>query len=366
MENRYRAEELFGFCEDVFLALGFATADAHAAAEVLNQADRRGIDSHGIARLEGYARLVEAGRIRPSANPRTIHQTPSTANLDGDGGLGLVVARRAMEQAIDKAHTAGSGWTAVHNSSHFGIAYAHAALALEHDMIGMAFTNASPLVEPAGAVEPALGTNPICVVYPAGRYPPVAIDMATTTVANGKLEIAARWGRQLPEGWAIDAEGAPSHDPAVLSQQGSLLPLGSDPEHSFHKGYALGGMVDLFSGVLSGANFGPWVPPFVPFLEPHQRPVGKGIGHFVGCWRVDAFRPPQEYREAIDRWIEGMKSRRARPATEVLVPGEPERRVEEIRLREGVPIHPKVEAALQRLADRWSVALPDALSTSRS
>ena len=360
-QDRFAPHALQSFCEQVFIEIGFPSEEARTAARVLNQADLRGIDSHGIARLEGYVRLVRQNRIKPQAQPHYLHETPSTATLDADEGLGLAVAQGAMHKAIEKAHTVGSGWVAIQNSSHFGIAYAHAALALPHNMIGVAFTNASPLVAPAGAVQPALGTNPICTVFPAGRYDPVVIDMATTTVANGKLEIAARQGKALPEGWAQDANGAVSLDPKSLANGGTLLPLGSDPQRSSHKGYALGGMVDLLSGVLSGANFGPWVPPFVSFLDPGTQSVGKGIGHFVGCWRVDAFRALPAYHAAIDHWVEAMKSRKPAEGQEVLVPGEPEMRIQQARRQHGIPLHPKVMASLQKLSASLSLQPPSAL-----
>lgn len=358
----YEASELRSFCSSVLRRLGFSPENAQTAATVLNLADVRGIDSHGIARLPGYVRLVHQGRIRPDAQPHFIHETPSTATLDADEGLGLAVAQNAMRKAIHKAKTAGSGWVAIQNSSHFGIAYAHAALALEENMIGVAFTNASPLVAPAGGVQPALGTNPICMAFPAGRFDPVVVDMATTTVANGKLEIAARQGYPLPEGWAQDHRGASSSDPGALARGGTLLPLGSDMLRSSYKGYALGGMVDILSGVLSGANFGPWVPPFVSFLEPDAHPVGKGIGHFLGCWRVDAFRPLPAYHAAMDHWIEAMKSARPADGQQVLIPGEPERRTQARREAEGVPLHPKVVASLHELAHALQIHPPTAMA----
>ena len=164
-------------------------------------ADLRGIDSHGVARLSGYVRLWEVKRINTSPEIKIIHETPSTAVVDGDSGLGLVVAPNAMQVAIDKAKNAGTGWVSVQNSNHFGIAGYHAMMALEHDMIGIAFTNASPLVSPTYSVERLLGTNPVCVVIPAGEEPPFVADMATTTAANGKLEILQRKGGVAPLGW---------------------------------------------------------------------------------------------------------------------------------------------------------------------
>ena len=250
------------FTEQVFLAMGCPEADARLAAQVLLSADLRGIDSHGIARLNGYVRLADLGRLNPKPQATIVHETPSTAVLDGDAGLGLVIAPQAMGIAIAKARLAGTGWVAVRNSNHFGIAGFHAMLALEHDMIGFVMTHAAPLVAPTFSKDKLLGTNPIAIAIPALTQPPFVMDLATTTAAYGKLEILQRKGMDTPTGWVQDADGQPATDAFAIKNGGALLPLGGDREHGSHKGYALGAWVDIFSGVLSGANYGPWVPPF--------------------------------------------------------------------------------------------------------
>ncbi|MEI6596205.1 MAG: Ldh family oxidoreductase, partial [Bacteroidota bacterium] len=247
--------------------------DASLAADVLLAADLRGIDSHGVARLSGYVRLHETKRANMKPNWKIIHETPSTATIDADNGLGLVVAPKAMEIAISKAKNVGTGWVAIQNSNHFGIAAYHAMMALEHDMIGVAMTNASPLVAPTFSKERMLGTNPMCYVFPAGKYLPFVADMATSSAANGKLEIAQRTGKSIPKGWVQDADGNDSIDADELKKGGALLPLGSSNEAG-HKGYALASVVDIFTAVLSGANYGPWVPPFVSFLDPVENLPG--------------------------------------------------------------------------------------------
>src|SRR5690606_29360324 len=180
------------FTKNIFLKMGCSEADAKTAAHVLLSADLRGVDSHGVARLSGYVRLWEAGRINPNPKIKIVHETPSTGVVDGDSGLGLVVAPFAMQLAIDKAKTAGTGWVSVKNSNHYGIAGIHAMQALQHDMVGISLTNASPLVSPTFSAERLLGTNPIAVAIPAKNQPPFVADMATTTAANGKLEILQR------------------------------------------------------------------------------------------------------------------------------------------------------------------------------
>src|SRR4051812_17039940 len=238
-------DQLFSFSKNVFRKIGCSDADAELAANVLLSADMRGIDSHGIARLSGYVRLWDVKRINAQPKINIIHETPSTATVDGDSGLGLVVAPAAMKIAIDKARNVGTGWVSVQNSNHFGIAGYHAMMALEEDMIGICMTNASPLVSPTFSIERLLGTNPICVAIPAGEEPPFVGDMATTTAANGKLEILQRKNGVAPVGWIQNKDGNVSTNPYELKAGGALLPLGSDKEHGSHKGYILGSVVDI-------------------------------------------------------------------------------------------------------------------------
>jgi L-2-hydroxycarboxylate dehydrogenase (NAD+) len=349
-------EELLSFTIDIFRKIGCPKKDAHTAALALLSADLRGIDSHGIARLIGYVRLQEAGRANTRPEIRIIHETPSTAVVDGDSGLGLVVAPFAMQIAIDKARNVGTGWVSVQNSNHFGIAGYHALRAVKEDMIGIAMTNASALVAPTFSLERLLGTNPICVAVPAGEEPPFVADLATTTAANGKLEILQRKGEPVPPGWVQDKEGRPSTDPHVLKSGGALLPLGGDREHGSHKGYALGAVVDILSAVLSGANYGPWVPPFPAYVPMPTGMPGKGIGHFFGAMRVDAFRPAADFKQDMDKWIRRFRSATPVPGHEkVLIPGDPEREMEAERLAKGIPLLPAVVEELKELAAKLGV-----------
>jgi LDH2 family malate/lactate/ureidoglycolate dehydrogenase len=347
---------LRSFAESVFLSMGCSNADAKLSADVLLKADLRGIDSHGVARLAGYVRLWEKKRINPTPNITIVHQTPTTATVDGDAGLGLVVAPFAMKLAIEKAQQFGSGWVSVRNSNHFGIAAYHTLMAVEKDMIGFAMTNASPLVAPTFSNERLLGTNPMCYAFPAGKYPPVVVDMATSAAANGKLEIAQRLGKPVPEGWIQDASGAYTTDSHGLKKGGSLLPLGSDREHGSHKGFGLSATVDILSAVLSGANYGPWVPPFVAFLEPSTDPVGKGIGHFLGAMRVDGFRPVDEFKSHLDNWIERFKSATTiNPNQKVVIPGEPEMEAYAETRINGIPVVDAVVNDLNGLAEKFGL-----------
>ncbi len=348
--------DLHNFTRAVFEKIGCKEADALLAANVLLSADLRGIDSHGIARLSGYVRLWEAGRINAHAEVSIMHQTLSTATIDGDSGLGLIVAPRAMEIAIEKAKTAGTGWVSVQNSNHFGIAGYHAMMALKEDMIGIAMTNASPLVAPTFSIDRLLGTNPICVAIPAGKEPAFVLDMATTTAANGKLEILQRKGGRAPEGWIQDKEGKPSTDPHALKSGGALLPLGGDREHGSHKGYGLGAVVDIFSAILSGANYGPWVPPFPAYVPMPINMPGKGLGHFFGAMRIDAFRPASEFKLHMDLWISRFRAAKTTDAQyQVIIPGEPEMEMEKDRSIVGIPLVASVTDELRELSQKFEI-----------
>lgn len=355
---KFTFSDLFDFTKEVFLSMGCPAADAELSANVLLKADLRGVDSHGVARLIGYFRLWDKKRINVKPSIQIVHETPSTAVVDGDAGLGLVVAPFAMRVAQEKASYAGTGWVSVRNSNHFGIAGYHAMLPLQQDMIGLAMTNASPLVAPTFSSERLLGTNPIAVAIPAGEQPPFVADFATTTAANGKLEVLQRKQEPTPYGWVQDAMGKPSSNPKEVSQGGALLPLGGDREHGSHKGYGLGAIVDIFSAIFSGANYGPWVPPFVSFLPLASDPVGLGIGHFLGSMRIDAFRPADEFKKHMDQWIMRFRAAKTTPDHEkVLIHGDHEREMEQVRMKDGIPLLKPVIKDLKEVGERFGLTL---------
>jgi len=338
------------------MKIGYSNDQAIEAANVLLSADLRGVDSHGVARLAGYLRLYEKNRINSKPQLSVVHETPSTAVVDGDAGLGLVVGPYAMRLAIEKARNVGTGWIAVKNSNHYGIAGYHAMMALEADCIGISMTNASPLVAPTYSKERLLGTNPIAVAVPAGKEPPFVADMATTTAANGKLEILQRKNESAPLGWLQDKEGQPTQAAQGIVEGGALLPLGGDREHGSHKGFILGSIVDILSAVLSGANFGPWVPFFVSFLDPDPNPVGAGIGHFFGALRIDAFRPASEFKTHMDIWIKRFRNAvTINETNKVIIPGDPERQMDQLRRKEGIPLLDTVVKDLQSLSEQYQV-----------
>lgn len=354
--TKYSFDRLHLFTVNLFMKIGCPNDQAIEAANVLLSADLRGVDSHGVARLVGYLRLYEKNRINSKPQFSVVHETPSTAVVDGDAGLGLVAGPYAMRLAIEKAKNVGTGWIAVKNSNHYGIAGYHAMMALEADCIGISMTNASPLVAPTYSKERLLGTNPIAVAVPAGNEPPFVADMATTTAANGKLEILQRKNESAPLGWLQDKEGQPTQAAQGIVEGGALLPLGGDREHGSHKGFILGSIVDILSAVLSGANFGPWVPPFVSFLDPDPNPVGAGIGHFFGALRIDAFRPASEFKTHMDIWIKRFRNAvTINETNKVIIPGDPERQMDQLRRKEGIPLLDTVVKDLQSLSEQYQV-----------
>jgi L-2-hydroxycarboxylate dehydrogenase (NAD+) len=332
-------EALREFSTRVFLHFGVPKEEAAQAADVLASADLRGIDSHGVARLHTYFDLLREGRINPKPQIKTIRSTLSTATVDGDNGLGLVAGPQANRMAMERAEKAGSGWVSVCNTNHFGIAGYYVLQALERDLIGWAMTNSTSIVAPLWGMERMLGTNPIAIAFPGKEEPPIVIDMATCAAAYGKIEMARRKGEAIPAGWAIDKQGRVTINPDDAVNGGALLPLGSDRERGGHKGYALAIMVDMLSGVLSGANWGPFAPPFALRQEIPKRSVGKGIGHFFGAMRIDGFIDADSFKRQIDDYIRVFRATKPAPGTTgPLIPGDPEREAEKLRREKGVPL----------------------------
>lgn len=344
----FPADYLHDFTRRVFIHFGVSPAEASIAADVLSKADLRGIDSHGVARLRTYVDMFTIGRINPKPDVRIVRDKKSVATVDGDSGLGLVVGPRANEVAMEKAAKYGSGWVSVCNTNHYGIASYYSLKALERDMIGWSMTNSSKIVVPLWGAERMLGTNPISIAFPGYENPPVVIDLATSVVAFGKIEMAERAGIDLPHGWIIDENGESSTVPDDI-YKGGLLPLGSSREMGGHKGYCLGAMVDILTCVLSGANWGPFAPPFALFEETPKESVGKGIGHFFGAMEIDGFAEVDVFKKRIDQWIDVF--RKTRPATghqAVLIPGDPEHEAEKVRTKYGIPV---IEAVVNDLKE---------------
>lgn len=339
----------------MFMHFGVGESDALRAADVLSKSDLRGIDSHGVARLRTYYDMFTIGRINAKPNIRIVREKKSIATIDGDSGLGLVVGPKANEIAMEKAAQYGSGWVSVCNTNHYGIASYYSLKALERDMIGWSMTNTSKCVVPLWGAERMLGTNPISIAFPGYKNPPVVIDLSTSVVAFGKIEIAKRAGKQVPPGWMIDGTGNISTNPDDV-YQGGMLPLGSTREMGGHKGYALAAMVDILTGVLSGANWGPFVPPFALFEEVPGKSVGKSIGHFFGAMEIDGFEDPDVFKKRIDHWIEVFRNTKPAAGHEaVLIPGDPEHEAERIRSKEGIPLIQAVVDDLREISKKTGI-----------
>ncbi len=352
----YDYQYLFSFTQAIFEKMGLSVGEARQAADVLMRAELRNISTHGLVRLPEYVRLWQTNRITVTPEFTVVHETPSTALVDGGKGLGLVTAPKAMHLAIEKAKTAGTGWVAVRNSYHFGIAGYYAMKALEHDMIGIAMTNANPLVAPTFGKSGMLGTNPIAVAVPAGEEPPFVADFATSAVSRGKVDVFESRGEAAPEGLLQDSEGNLVIDSSVLRKGGALRTLGGDVAHGGHKGFCLTAIVDIFTAVFSGANFGPTVVPTLGYVKDKAGAEDRGIGHFFGAMRIDAFQTADEFKAGMDEWIRTF--RRAEPVAgqqRVIIPGDPEREAEALHRKEGIRLGLKTLEGLKKLAEMFGL-----------
>ena len=352
----YHYNYLLDFTRKVFLKMGCNEEDSKIIADVFLAAEIRDHASHGMIRIKDYYELWKARRINTKPDIRIVYETPSTAVVDGDNAVGMVAARKSMEIAIEKARIAGTGWVATRNSNHFGIAGYYSMMALKHDMIGICLTNANPLVAPTFSVSRMMGTNPIAIAIPTLIQPPFVADFATTPIARGKLAVAEKKAEKVAFGFVQDKSGKPSDDPTILKSGGSMLTLGGDRLHGSHKGYCLSAIVDIFSAVFSGANFGPFVPPSVAYLPVLEKKVGDGTGHFFGAMRIDAFQPADGFKTKMDQWIETFRA--AKPAEgqeRVLIPGDPEREAEERIMKEGIKLVPAIKDDLVVIAKELGI-----------
>jgi len=351
----YTIEYLKNFTSALFQKIGCSFADADAISDVFMKAELRGLPSHGMIRVKDHFELWKAKRINTTPSIKIVHESPGTAVVDADGAIGMLSARRSMEIAIKKAKTAGTAWVATKNSNHLGIGAYYSMMALEEDMIGITMTNANPLVAPSNSISRLLGTNPLTFAIPAGKEPPFVADFSTTPIARGKLAVAAKKGESVPYGFVQDKEGNPSTDPDILAQGGAMLPLGSDLEHGSHKGYALGAVVDILCGVLSGANFGPFIPPNLAFMPMPEVQVGKGMGHFFGAIRIDGFMPAEEFKNRMDEWISTFRKAQPIKGKKVLIPGDIEREAEQRIRQEGINVLPGIQKDLKEVADQLGI-----------
>lgn len=347
--QRFRHPDLLRYTSAVFERLGMPPHDAAEGAEVLLDADLAGVESHGIAHLPwhpGYAPGFKRGVINPNPVVKIERESSVTATWNADAGLGVLIAKRAMQSAIEKADATGIGMVAVRNGRHFGAAGYYACMAAHHDMIGMAMCNVPPIAVASGSLDRAYGTNPIAMAAPVEGSHPYMIDAATTAVAGGKLEIAMRQGKRIPPGWAVDTDGTDTDDPEILRKGGALLPLGSHVATSNHKGYGLGLMVDILTGVLPGMGS-------ALFADRIEQ------GWWFTAWRIDAFRDVAEFKADMKRMTDHLRTLRPINGVDrVQVPGDPEARHREERLRLGIPLDEETIVQLRELGEEFGVPLP--------
>jgi L-2-hydroxycarboxylate dehydrogenase (NAD+) len=342
--------KLKNFVAAVLDKAGVSPEHAKVVGDVLVAADLRGIESHGVARLESYyVSRIRSGKLKPKPNYEIVRETETSVLFDADNGLGHPVGKLAMEKVIEKARKHGSAFGAVRNSNHYGIAGYYAMLALQHDMIGMASTNSVRYGAPTFGKDVLLGTNPLAFAIPTGKEPAFVLDFATTTVPKGKLEVYKRKGLALKEGWAIDQQGAVTTDPDE-ALRGALLPLGGyGTDHGGHKGYGLGLLVDIFCGVLSGGKFGTGLPLVTDTME-------GAISHWFGVFRVDAFRDVDQFKTDMDRELRAFKDSQKAPGEDrIYVAGEIEFEKTAYHQANGVPVHVKVWDGLKKLAGELGI-----------
>ncbi len=350
-------KKLREFCNSVWIKLGVPEADARITTDVLVLADLRGVESHGVARLPRYYTDLKNGWTKPTDQSRTVKETRATALIDGGQSLGQVVGHRGMELAIKKARETAVGIVSVRNSHHYGIAGYYTLMALQFDLIGVSMTNAAPLVVPTFGRNSILGTNPISLTAPSGSEKPFVLDMATSVVPRGKLEVYDRLGKKIPLGWAVDATGRSTTDAhsvlEALSKRlgGGILPLGGEGEElSGHKGYGLALMVDVLSGVLSGSATG---------LGVDVDKTMPNVGHFFMAIDPSAFRPLEEFKRSMDRLQRELKdSARATGQNRIYVHGEKSFARMEKHRREGIPLQPKVVEEMKKIGNDLGIPWP--------
>ncbi|HTB44004.1 MAG TPA: Ldh family oxidoreductase, partial [Acetobacteraceae bacterium] len=330
----------------IVLAWGMPEDNAEATADILSWADLHGVDSHGMSMIPGYDRLRRSGRANMEARPRIVRESPVSALVDGDGGLGHVPARFAMQVAIDKAKQSGMAIAAVRNSAHFGATGYYTLMAAKAGLIGMACTSASGIqVAPTFGKEAKLGTDPWSFAAPTSDGHPFLLDMATTTVAAGRIRNKANEGLPTPDGWVLDSEGHPSNDPLVAREKGGFLTsLGGSPENSSYKGYGLAAMVNILGSCLSGATL---------ITDPMhtKKPQGMDIGHCFIAIDPGLFREPEEFTADVTRFCNDLRATKPMdPAQPVMVAGDPQWKYAEKRIAEGIPVGPGLLNQVRQIA----------------
>lgn len=347
-ELKVPAKTLLAFCRACFAKLGLSPQTARLTAENLIFANLRGVDSHGVIRLKIYADRLRAGGFKPKARPQVVADQESAALIDARHGVGQVAASAAMKLAMRKARKTGLAVVSVKNSNHFGASAFYAMQAVEHGMIGFAATNAGPTMAPTGGREGRLGNNAMAIAVPAGKSPPIVLDMATGAAAWGKIFVAQQEKRKIPTTWALDKHGVPTDDPNAAAHQGLIQPFGG------YKGYGLSLLIDILTGVLSGGGFSTQIRTLYKQID-----MPSQIAHTCAALRIETFLPLGTFRQRMDEIIHLMHSCPAAPGVErIFVPGEIEHETEQRRGSEGIPINAELRDELAALGKELRVAAP--------
>lgn len=347
---RIPRDALAGFCASVFRHLGLGADDARIAADVLVTADAMSLPSHGVGRLPRYVEGLRSGLMLPDAVPETVAEGPTTLVVDAHGAMGAPVSHRAMKAVIEKARLSGSAFACVRDSNHFGIAGYYARMALGEDMLGIAMTNTAALGVPTFGSSSMYGTNPLAFAAPAGVEAPFVLDMSTTVVTRGKIEVYTRRGEALPEGWAVDERGRAAREPetALHALQdrlgGGILPLGGlGTAFGGHKGYGLAIMVDILCAALAAAPFGPAIR--------DSATSSARVSHFFGAIRIASFRDPSGFRADMDSMLASLRSAPTAQGEErVSYAGLPEAEAEAESARLGVFLSDSCFGSLEAVA----------------
>ncbi|QLG61061.1 Ldh family oxidoreductase [Halorarum salinum] len=338
-------DDLTAFARELSRQAGLSDEHARLVSRALVRANLRGVDSHGVVRLEPYIRSIEHGGFNSDPDVTITRPSRSSLIVDGDDGPGQVATVKAMDAAVEAARETGVAFASVRNSNHFGTAAYYTQRAAAEDCIGFTMSNVGPNVAPFGGIDPFFGTNPLAFSIPTNRHFSITLDMATSVVAKGKIHVAEEEGEQIPERWAMDDQGNPVTDPADVH---ALRPVGGP------KGYGLGLLVDVCSGVLSGMGVSPDVD---SLYDDYSNP--QGVGHWVGAIDPSFYRELPTFKAEIDDLITRLKAVRPKDGVdEIKLPGEIEAETRAERERNGIPLGPGVVATLTELADRYEVAFP--------
>lgn len=356
--ERISVDTIERFIRDVFVGLGVPEADARVSAEVLITSDLRGIESHGVGRLKYYYDRIRSGRHQTQTDMEVVKETETTALVDGHHGMGHVISRRCMQMAIDKARRYGLGAVSVRNGTHFGIAGYYPLMAAKEGMIGFAVTNARPSIAPTFGTEPMLGTNPVAFAAPTDLPYPFCLDMATSICQRGKIEVAARAEKPVPEGWVVDPESRPLTDPTSIIKRfgnaaAALLPLGgAGDEFAGYKGYGLATMVEILSASLAGGKF----MKDLTGIALDGSPQPYRVGHFFLAIDVEHFVPLAVFSRITGQILRDLQDSRKAPGHDrIYVAGEKEYALEKDRRERGIPVNPNLKSELAAMRDELHV-----------